>query len=87
MRDEHAQPPQYVVAHLRRAFAEDPRTAELGIRVTIRGDTVHLSGEVSSTLRKVALETVLREHLPQVTVRNDVHVVDNREPVEHEELD
>ena len=30
--------PQYDVAALRRALAEDPRTAELGVHVRIRGD-------------------------------------------------
>ena len=34
--------PQYLVARLRRALAEDPRTAELGVQVTIRGDVVVL---------------------------------------------
>ncbi|MEU8895550.1 BON domain-containing protein [Nocardia sp. NPDC048505] len=66
--------PQYVVAHLRRALAEDPRTCELGIHVTIRGDVVVLGGEVSSAERKQAMETVIREQVPQARIHNDVHV-------------
>ncbi len=66
--------PQYVVAHLRRALAADPRTCELGIHVTIRGEVVVLGGEVSSVERKQAMETVIREQLPAARIHNDVHV-------------
>ncbi|MFZ2172779.1 MAG: BON domain-containing protein [Rhodococcus sp. (in: high G+C Gram-positive bacteria)] len=79
--------PQYVVARLRRALAEDPRTAELGVRVTIRGNQLYLSGAVICPARKRDLLTVILEHLPSALVRNDVHVVDNREPAGREELD
>ncbi|MGY4099885.1 BON domain-containing protein [Nocardia sp. R16R-3T] len=66
--------PQYTVAHLRRALAEDPRTAELGVQVTIRGDVVVLGGEVSSIERKLQMEKVVREQLPRARIHNDVHV-------------
>ncbi|WP_062987771.1 BON domain-containing protein [Nocardia anaemiae] len=66
--------PQYLVAHLRRALAEDPRTAELGVQVTIRGDVVVLDGEVSSIERKLQMEKVVREQLPRARIHNDVHV-------------
>ncbi|MEU0868825.1 BON domain-containing protein [Nocardia brasiliensis] len=66
--------PQYLVAHLRRALAEDPRTAELGVHVTIRGDVVALDGEVATAERKRQLETVVREELPQARIHNDVRV-------------
>lgn len=72
--------PQYLVAHIRRAFAEDPRTSELGVRVTIRGEKVYLSGEVTSQRRKNELETVLTELVPDITVCNDIHVVSSAEP-------
>ncbi|AKE88596.1 MULTISPECIES: BON domain-containing protein [Rhodococcus] len=72
--------PQYVVAHLHRALAEDPRTAEQGVRVTIRGTDVYLTGEVASAARRDALTLVVQEQLPDVTVHNDVHVVDSRDP-------
>nr|WP_245672697.1 BON domain-containing protein [Aldersonia kunmingensis] len=78
--------PQYLVAHIRRAFAEDPRTAELGVRVSVRGDVVYLSGEVSSADCKHQLEAIVLEQLPSVRFQNDVHIVDCREPTEAEEL-
>lgn len=78
--------PQYRVAHVRRALAEDPRTAEMGVRVNVRGDHVHLTGEVTTEQRRAELETVLAEVAPDVVVSNDVRVADNREPARQEEL-
>ncbi|WP_330230800.1 BON domain-containing protein [Nocardia sp. NBC_00508] len=79
--------PQYVVAHLRRALAEDPRTAELGAQVTIRGDVVVLGGEVSSEERKRQMETVVREQLPHARIHNDVRVTRPAAPLETETLE
>ncbi|MGK8488687.1 BON domain-containing protein [Nocardia asiatica] len=79
--------PQYLVARLRRALAEDPRTAELGVQVTIRGDVVVLGGEVSSDQRKQQMETVVREQLPHARIHNDVHVTRPAAPVETETLE
>ncbi|MFI6043784.1 BON domain-containing protein [Nocardia sp. NPDC051321] len=78
--------PQYLVAHLRRALAEDPRTAELGIHVTIRGDTVVLDGEVGTEERKQVLETIVREQLPHAQLHNDVHVARPGAPAPSEAL-
>ncbi|GHF75660.1 osmotically-inducible protein OsmY [Amycolatopsis bartoniae] len=78
--------PQYRVAHVRRALAEDPRTAELGVRVNVRGDHVHLSGEVATEQRRAELEQVLAEVAPDVELHNDVRVADTREPARREEL-
>ncbi len=78
--------PQYLVANLRRAFAEDPRTAELGVHVTIRGDVVVLDGEVGSEQRRRHLEEVVHEHAPKLRVHNDVRVSSPTAPVDHEHL-
>jgi hypothetical protein len=78
--------PQYRVAHLRRALAEDPRTAEMGVRVNVRGDHIHLSGEVATEQRRTELEQVLADVAPDMVVSNDVRVADTREPVRGEEL-
>jgi hypothetical protein len=78
--------PQYRVAHVRRALAEDPRTCELGVRVNVRGDHVHLSGEVATEQRRAELEQVLGELVPEVELHNDVRVADTREPARREEL-
>lgn len=78
--------PQYIVARLRRAFAEDPRTAELGVSVTIRGDVVYLTGEVSGAECVRDLTTIVHEQLPDIKVHNDVRVVETPEPHDAEDV-
>lgn len=78
--------PEYRAARLHRALAEDDRTAELGIRVRVRGAEVWLSGSVSSARCRGHLDTVLRELDPALTVHNDVRVVEAGEPGEPEVL-
>ncbi len=78
--------PQYLVARLSRALAEDPRTAELGVHVTVRGDHVHLTGEVTCAERKEILGQVAREQLGAQTLHNDVMVADHHGPAHTEEL-
>lgn len=80
------EPPQYVVQRLRRALAEDPRTAELGVQVKVRGSAVFLTGEVATKERCTQLATVVAEAAPELTVHNDVHVVPARVPDTREEL-
>jgi hypothetical protein len=78
--------PQYRAARLRRALAEDSRTAELGVRVTVRGDRVLMSGQVASEQRRAELYRVLHEVAPDLEVYNDVRVVCADEPTGREEL-
>ncbi|WP_116042678.1 BON domain-containing protein [Amycolatopsis palatopharyngis] len=84
--DAAEEAPQYWVAHVRRVLAEDERTAELGVRVNIRGSHIHLSGEVATEARKSELDHVLGELAPRMRVHNDVRIVDAREPTRREEL-
>jgi hypothetical protein len=83
MTDEN---PKYLAARLRRTLAEDPRTAEMGVRLAIREDHVHLSGEVATEERRADLDAVLAERVPDMVVHNDVRVADTREPAGLEEL-
>ncbi|HET9138649.1 BON domain-containing protein [Actinophytocola sp.] len=78
--------PQYRAARLRQALAEDPRTAELGVRVTVRGDHVLLSGQVVSEQRRDELQQVLADVAPDLAVYNDVRVTCADEPSGREEL-
>jgi hypothetical protein len=77
---------QYLSARLRRAIAEDPRTTELGVRVTVRGDHVLLSGDVACEERRAELEAVVHEGAPDLQVLDDVRVVSVGEPEGSEEL-
>jgi osmotically-inducible protein OsmY len=80
------EPPQYLVQRLRRALAQDPRTAELGVQVKVRGAVVFLTGEVVTRQRCEQLAQVVAETAPGLTVHNDVHVVPARAPDGREEL-
>lgn len=80
------EPPQYQVAHLQRALAEDVRTAELGIRVTVRGDAVLLAGDVECEQRRAEIDAVLHELAPELRVYNDIRVTEVGEPTGLEEL-
>lgn len=80
------QAPEYVAARLHRALAEDPRTAEQGVQVRVRGDVVVLDGEVGNTERRQTLEDVVHELLPDARVHNDVHVTHPSQPGECEDL-
>ncbi|GAA0207114.1 hypothetical protein GCM10010492_00700 [Saccharothrix mutabilis subsp. mutabilis] len=77
---------QYLAARLRRALAEDPRTTELGVRVTVRGDHVLLSGDVACAERRAELEAVIHDVAPELTVLDDVKVTPVGEPEGREEL-
>ncbi|MEV6622170.1 hypothetical protein AB0M83_33130 [Amycolatopsis sp. NPDC051106] len=77
---------QYLIARLTRALAEDPRTAELGVHVTVRGEHVHLTGEVTCPARKADVDAVVCELVGRELVHNDLRVADVREPGAAEEL-
>lgn len=84
--DEPHPPPEYQAARVHRALAEDPRTAELGVRVTVRGDAILLSGDVECEHRREEIETVLREIASDMRVLNDIRVTEVGEPTCVEEL-
>lgn len=66
--------PQYEVAHLHEILARDPRTAELGIHVRIRGHEVFLQGRVASPEVREAAGQIVTEQLPDARVHNDLQV-------------
>lgn len=78
--------PQYDVAALRRALAEDPRTAELGVHVRIRGDQLFLSGGVACEQRRAAVAEVAAEHADGLVLHNEVHIVPADPPTGQEDL-
>jgi len=84
--DQAHRPPEYEVAMIRRALAEDERTAELGIRVTVRGDAILLSGDVECEHRRTEIDAVLREIASDMRVFNDLRVTEVGEPAGREEL-
>lgn len=77
---------RYLVALLQDAFADDPRTEELGVDVAIAGDTVVLSGTVATPQRRENVAAVAREAVGDRAVRNDVTVADLSEPPDVEQM-
>jgi hypothetical protein len=77
---------QYSEGRLQQLLAEDPRVAELGIRVVRVDDGVVLCGEVESPQRCAQIERVVREAFPDLTVRCDVGVTRVGEPGEVEKI-
>ncbi|MBB4918497.1 BON domain-containing protein [Streptosporangium saharense] len=78
--------PQYVAARVQRALAEDDRTNELGIRVDVRGGQLFLRGQVSGDERRLLIADVAHEAAPELTLRNEITVLDIRGPGEEERL-
>ncbi|APU14413.1 MULTISPECIES: BON domain-containing protein [Actinoalloteichus] len=78
--------PQYAAERVRRALAVDPRTSELGVRVTVRAAEVYLDGEVPCPSRAEAMTRVAAETAPELHVHNQVRVTTTRGPAEAEEL-
>ncbi len=76
----------YLGAHLEEAIATDPRVAEQGVHVDVVAGALVVSGTVSTPNRRGAIALIARETVPDVTVRNEVRVVelvesDDEEPV------
>jgi osmotically-inducible protein OsmY len=78
--------PQYVAARVKSALAEDERISELGILVDIRGEQLFLRGQVADARRRALIADVAEEAAPGLTVRNEITVLDLRDPCEEEKL-
>ncbi|MGC0334361.1 hypothetical protein RKD23_007351 [Streptomyces sp. SAI-170] len=75
----------YRVAHLRERLAGGP-LAELGVRVTVHGDSVVVTGTVPSAHACDEVERIVGEALTGLTVRCDLVVAGTSTPDEAEEL-
>jgi hypothetical protein len=78
--------PQYEATRLQQALAEDPRTTELGIKVTVRPGHVFLRGQVMTPGRRDRLAEVVAEEAPELVIHNEVRVADVGEPDSEETL-
>lgn len=86
MAEQSGTTPHDRAAELHRTLAEDPRTSELGVTVTMSGDQVHLSGTVVSAERKAEIDMVVHEAEPGLRVTNDVQIVSAAEPTGAEDI-
>lgn len=78
--DDAAEPLEYVAAHLREAFACDPRVNELGLHITVRGTKLYVDGSVQTEERRAAVDAVAAELADGFEVHNQTVVTAFVEP-------
>jgi osmotically-inducible protein OsmY len=78
--------PYYLEARIQRRLAEDPDTAELGIRVAVHGGVVHLTGDVASEQRRRHLVEAAAAEAGGLEVRDDLQVTCADPPTTAEDL-
>jgi hypothetical protein len=78
--------PEYLVAHIREALAEDGRTAQQDLKILVSGRQVVVKGDCASADRKKAIEEVIRVVAPEHEVSNHVHVTAITGPEPAEEI-
>ena len=76
----------YAESAVRRLLAEDPRAADLAIRIERHGDHLKLCGEVESPERREQIAAVVAEAFPDLTVHNDLGVTRTHPPHDVEDL-
>jgi hypothetical protein len=76
---------KYLVARIKEALAQDPRTNTLDVQILFSGEKLCLLGGVTSTERRDAAEQVVREVLPpQLQLVNQLWIQTFSEPTEPE---
>jgi hypothetical protein len=86
MSDEATGPPEYLIGHIQKALATDPRTGELELDVRIAGGRIFLTGAVATEERLAAVEQVVREVAPGLPIANELTVTVERDPGPEEPL-
>jgi osmotically-inducible protein OsmY len=83
---EATEDPYYLAARIQRRLTEDPDTAELGVRVSVHGGEVYLSGDVASELRRRHVIDAATAEAGGLTVRDDLAVTAADAPTTAEDL-
>jgi osmotically-inducible protein OsmY len=78
--------PYYLQGRIERRLAEDPATAELGVRVTVHGGAVFLTGDVASEERRRHVVAAATEEAGGLAVHDDLGVVAVDAPTAAEDL-
>jgi osmotically-inducible protein OsmY len=75
----------YLIGHLREAFATSPEVGTLDILIDVTGDTVYLSGVIDCESKRSAAAGVASRVAPDHRVVNDIKVF-QLSPVEPAEV-
>jgi osmotically-inducible protein OsmY len=78
--------PVYTEGRIQRHLAENPDTAELGVRIAVHASAVFLSGDVSSERRRERIVEAVRALVPDLRVHDELAVTGADAPVRREEL-
>ncbi len=66
------QPPEYLVAHIVTALAEDPRTHQMGIDVVAHEHEVRLAGQLDSDAQRTLIFEVVTTAAPDWVIVDDL---------------
>jgi osmotically-inducible protein OsmY len=76
----------YTEGRIERHLAENPDTAELGIRARVQAHAVFLSGDVASERHRERIVAAVRELVPDLEVHDELVVTCADAPATSEEL-
>ncbi len=82
--DSHSQ--DYLLAHIRQALAEDPRTAQQDLKILLDGNRLVVKGECPSELRCKAVVEVIKSVAPHLDIANQIQVTRHSAPERAEEI-
>ncbi len=77
---------QYLVGKLQEALAADARVNALDIKVVVAGGRIHLTGQVPTEERRMAVTRIVAEMQPELPVHNELTVLELNDGVKHEGL-
>ena len=84
---EHAgDEPEYLIARVSEALAEDPRVSEVELDIDVEDGTVVIRGSVPTEERRRGVDDVMEERFPELDARNEVTVLEAPEPPAEEEV-
>lgn len=72
--------PDYLLAHIRQALAEDGRTAQQDLKILLDGNKLVVKGECCTPLRCQAIEDVIRSVAPNLEIHNQVTLTHHAAP-------
>ncbi len=84
MRGEKA--PEYRAGHIMQRIAEDPRTSEMGIQVSVHRDWLVVSGVVPTPQRREEILRIVREEAPDLRIRDEMQITGAGDPDGEETL-
>jgi osmotically-inducible protein OsmY len=76
----------YTEGRIQRHLAENPDTAELGVRIAVHASAVYLSGDVPSDRRRERIVQAVRDLVPDLAVHDELVVTGADAPAGREEL-